>query len=155
MPGNGTNFEAPVYVGTRPQSTPTTPWINDYGPVQCLARGTLTAAGTATVSGTVYVPIGSVLIDVTEDTLTAWNGGTAVATVGTAAADATYAGNTDVHATGRTRPAFTATQLLNMGSVVAPAALVFSIAPGASSTLGATVFTFEYAPTQQTYIGNT
>ena len=87
MPGFGTNFNGPVFVGTRPQNSATTPAINDYWPVQCNVRGTVFASGTLTVSGTAYLPIGSVIIDVTEDTLVAWNAGSAVATVGTAAAD--------------------------------------------------------------------
>lgn len=156
MPGFGTNFDGPVFVGTRPQSSPTTPAINDYGPVQCMQRSTIVAAGTATVSGTIYVPIGSVILDITEDTITAWNGGTvANATIGTSAGDVSFAGTTDVHTAGRFRPTFTATQLTNLGSVAAPGALIFSIAPAASAAAGSTVFTIEYAPTAQPFTGST
>lgn len=155
MPGFGTNIEAPLLVGTRPQSTPTTPQINDWGSAVIMQRATLIANSTTAQTANLYLPLGSVVLDVTEDTETAWSSGTAVATVGTAAADTTYSGSTDVHAVGRVRPAFTATQLTNMGSVVAPGLLAITVTPTGATTGGKTVVTVSYAPTVQPYIGNT
>jgi hypothetical protein len=155
MPGPGTNFEAPLLVGTRPQSSPTTPQINDYGSAVLEQRVTLVANSTTAVTANLYLPIGSVLLDITEDTTTAWSSGTAVATVGTAAADTTYAGSTDVHAAGRARPAFSPAQLLAMGNVVAPAEIFITVTPTGATSGGQTVITLEYAPTVQTGVGNT
>jgi hypothetical protein len=154
MPGPGTNFEAPLLVGTRPQSSPTTPQINDYGSAVLEQRVTLVANSTTAVTANLYLPIGSVILDITEDTTTAWSSGTAVATVGTAAADTTYAPSTDVHAVGRARPAFT-TQLANMGNVVAPAEIFITVTPTGATAAGQTVVTLTYAPTVQPFIGNT
>ena len=155
MPGFGTNFEAPVFIGTRPQSGINTPAINDYGSVQALQRGTIVANGSIAVSQTVYVPIGTTIIDMTEDTIVAWNAGSAVATVGTAAADTTFSAATTVTAVGRFRPTFTAANLTNMGSVAGTGVIVFTITPSASCSAGSTVWTLEYAPNQNTYVGAT
>lgn len=158
MPGNGTNIEAPLLVGTRPQSSPTTPWINDFGSAVVVQQMTLAVAtGTAAVSGTLYVPIGCKLLDVLVDTQVAWNSGTSdVLSLGTAAADTSYASGVSVAATGRVRPTFSAAQLINMGNVVAPASLVATITQvGAAASTGSTVATVLYQPTVQPYTGNT
>jgi hypothetical protein len=159
MPGPGTNFEAPLLVGTRPQSSPTTPQINDYGSAVLEQDVTLAVgSGTVAVSGTVYIPIGSKLLDILVDTGTVWNSATSdTLSVGTAAADTTYASGVDVKtSSGRVRPTFTAAQLIAMGNVVAPAELVATITQvGAAATTGLTVARFLYAPTVQTGVGNT
>jgi hypothetical protein len=158
MPGNGTNFEAPLLVGTRPQSSPTTPWINDYGSVVIEQDITLgVATGTAAVSGTIYVPVGSELLDVIVDTQVAFNSGTSdLLSLGTAVADTSYASGVTVRATGRVRPTFSAAQLINMGTVVAPGALVATIAQvGAAATTGSVVARVLYTSNAQTLTGNT
>jgi hypothetical protein len=155
MPGYGTNFEAPVFIGTRPTSGINSPAINDYGVAQVLQRGTIVANSSLVVSGTIFVPIGSTIIDITEDTVVAWNAGSVVATIGTAAADTSFAPSTTITATGRYRPTFTATNLLNMGSVSGTGSIVWSVTPSVSCSAGKSVFTIEYAPNQNTYVGAT
>ena len=155
MPGFGTSFIGPVLVGTRPQTAINSPSINDFGNVTMMQRGTVVAAGTTAVSGTIYVPVGAVVTGITEDTLVAWNAGSAVATVGTAAADTSFCTSNTVTSTGRVRPTFSATNLINMGSIATPGQMVYTVTPSASCSAGSTVFTIEYAPTVQQYIGAT
>lgn len=158
MPGYGTQFDGPVQVGTRPQSSPTTPQINDYGNVVVEQDMTLVVAtGTTEVSGTIYVPIGAKLLDVIVDNEVAWNSGTSdVFSLGTAAADTSYASGVSTASTGRVRPTFTATQLINMGSIVSPGELVGTVTQsGTAATTGSTVAHVIYAPTVQPYVGNT
>lgn len=155
MPGYGTSFEAPLFIGTRPQSAINSPATNDYGVVQAMQRQTIVANSSLVVSGTVVLPIGSTIIDITEDTLVAWNAGSVVATIGTAAADTSFAPSTTITATGRYRPTFTATNLLNMGSVSGTGTIVWSVTPSVSCSAGTTVLTLEYAPNQNTYVGAT
>ena len=155
MPGPGTTIEAPLFVGTRPMSGINTPAINDINPVQCMARGTIVAAGTVAQTASIYLPIGSVILDLTADTTTAWSSGTAVVTAGTAAADNTYAVSTSVASTGRVRPTFSAANLLNLGNVVGTGLVAVTIAPTGATTAGVTVITLEYAPVLQPYVGAT
>jgi hypothetical protein len=159
MPGPGTSFEAPLLVGTRPQSSPTTPWINDFGSVVIEQDITLAVAtGTGAVSGTIYVPTGSELLDVMVDTMVVFNSGTTdVLSLGTAAADTSYASGVNVHTpTGRQRPTFTAAQLINMGNVAAPGELVATITQGGTAaTTGSVVARVLYTSTTQPFTGNT
>ena len=154
MPGPGSNF-GPITISTRPQSSPTTPNINDGGMAVCEQNVTLAQNGTTAVSGTLYLPIGSVILDIIEDTTVAWNSGTAVATVGTAAADTSFAPSTSVAAAGRVRPTFTAAELINMGSIASPAAVVATVTPTGATTAGSTNIKVLYAPTVQQFTGNT
>jgi hypothetical protein len=158
MPGPGTSFEAPLLVGTRPQSSPTTPWINDFGSVVIEQDTTLAVAtGTTAVSGTLYVPTGSKILDVIVDTEVAFNSGaTDVLSLGTAAADTSFASGVNVAAAGRLRPTFTAAQLINMGNVVAPGELVATITQGGTAaTTGSVIARVLYSPTLQPFTGNT
>ena len=159
MPGNGTNFEAPLLVGTRPQSSPTTPQINDYGSAVLSQQVQLAVAtGTGAVTGTCYLPIGSAILDILVDTTTVWNSGTSdTLSVGSAAAGTQYASGVDVKtSTGRVRPTFTAAQLAALQNIAAPAELFMTVTQvGTAATTGATTVTVIYAPTVQLYVGNT
>jgi hypothetical protein len=142
----GSDFIGPIYLGTRPQTSPTTPAINDFEPVQCAARITLAANAANAVTNVLYIPIGSIIQDITLDTVTAWNGTAAPLSIGVSAGDATYAGPTAIAALGRARPAFTGPQLAAMGNVVGPAALYITVAPTGANTTGLTYVTVEYTP---------
>lgn len=159
MPGYGSNMEAPLLVGTRPQSTPTTPAVNDWGGVVCAQQIALAVAtGTGAVTGTCYIPIGAQILDILVDTTTVWNSGTSdTLSVGTAAAGTQFASGVDVKTSaGRVRPTFTATQLTNMEGVAAPAEIFATVTQvGTAATTGATLVTILYLPTQQLYTGNT
>ncbi len=159
MPGYGSNIEAPLNIGTRPQSSPTTPSVNDWGQAVCAQQITLAVAtGTAAVTGSCYIPIGAQMIDILVDTTTVWNSGTSdTLSVGTAAAGTQFASGVDVKtSTGRVRPTFTATQLGNMEGVASPAQVFATVTQvGTAATTGATLVTILYVPTLQVYIGNT
>jgi hypothetical protein len=142
----GSDFIGPIYLGTRPQTSPTTPAINDFEPVQCAGRVTLAANAANAVTTILYVPIGSIIQDITLDTVTPWNGTAAPITIGTSAGDATYAGPTPAVTAGRFRPAFTGPQLAAMGNVVGPAALYITVTPTGANTTGLTYVTVEYTP---------
>lgn len=142
----GSDFVGPIYLGTRPQTSPQTPTINDFEPVQCAARVTLAANAANAVTTIVYIPIGSIIQDITIDTVTAWNGTTAPFSIGVSAGDATYAGPTANAAPGRARPAFTGPQLAAMGNVVGPAALYVTVTPTGANTTGLSYITIEYTP---------
>lgn len=159
MPGNGTNFEAPLLVGTRPQSSPTTPQINDYGSTVLAQQVQLAVAtGTGAVTGTCFLPIGSAIVDILVDTTTVWNSGTSdTLSVGSAAAGTQYASGVDVKtAASRIRPTFTAAQLTNGQNVAAPAELFITVTQvGGAATTGLTTVTVLYMPTSQPFVGNT
>ena len=142
----GTDFVGPIYIGTRPQTSPTTPGVNDFEPVQCAARVTLAANAALPVTTVVYVPVGSTIQDITIDTVTAWNGTTAPFTVGISAGDSTYAGPVAQATAGRARPTFTGPQLNAMGNVVWPAALYVTVAPTGGNTTGLSFITVEFTP---------
>jgi hypothetical protein len=158
MPGYGTQFDGPVQVGTRPQSSPTTPGINDYGNVLIEQDITLVAAtGTAAVTESLYLPIGAKLVDVVVDNMVGWNSGTAdVFSLGTSAGGTSFVSGVSLASTGRTRPTFTAAQLINMGSIAAPGELFGTVTQsGTAATTGSTVAHIIYEPTIQPFTGNT
>lgn len=159
MPGYGTRIEAPLKISTRPQSSPTTPSVDDTGMAICAQQIALAVAtGTGAVTGSCYIPIGAQILDILVDTTTVWNSGTSdTLSVGTAAAGTQFASGVDVKTSaGRVRPTFTATQLTNMEGVAAPAELFATVTQvGTAATTGATLVTIIYMPTEQIYTGNT
>ena len=145
-------------VGTRPQSGISTPAVNDYGSTVIQQDITLAVAtGTGAVSGTIYIPVGSQIIDVIVDTLVAWNSGSSdTFSLGTAAGGTQFASGVSTAATGRVRPTFTAAQLLAMQNVGFPAAVIGTITQGgAAATTGSVVAQVLYVPTVQPFIGAT
>jgi hypothetical protein len=159
MPGPGTSFEAPLLVGTRPQSSPTTPGINDAGSAVLAQQIQLNVAtGTTAVTGTAYIPIGANILDIIVDTTTAWNSATSdTLSVGTAAAGTQYASTVDVKTSAvRIRPTFTAAQLAALQTVDSPGQIFATVTQvGAAATTGATTVTILYQPTLQPFTGNT
>lgn len=127
-----THFTGPVVSGDL-QSGQT------YGPNQGLTvlaqTVSLTQNGATAVSGTLYIPAGSRIVDFTVDVLTVWNSGTsATLSIGTSAGATTYDASVDVKtATGRIASVFTAAQLAAMNGV--------SLVGAASPTLPTVVFT--------------
>jgi len=77
-----------------------------------------TAAGT--FNSVMYVPSGIQILDVLVDVSTAYNQGTSAAvTIGSSVGGTQYVSSTSVASTGRTRPTFSAAQLLAMQSTAA------------------------------------
>ena len=128
-----------------------------YGPNQGLAvlsqSVALTQNGTSAVSGTLYIPAGSRIIDFTVDVLTVWNSATsATLSIGTSAGATTYDGSIDVKtAAGRIASVFTAAQLAAMNGVSLVGAasptlptVVFTVTPVGATTTGYVVVTMRY-----------
>lgn len=138
----GTATDGPFVSG--PEASNSTP---NQGLAILTQQVTLVANAANAVSGTVYVPKHSVLIDIIVDTTTAWNSATSdTLSVGTAAAGTQYAGSIDVKtAAGRQRPTFTAAQLAAM--LDASGAIVATVTPVGSAAAGQTTVTYVYAQT--------
>jgi len=145
---SGSAFVGPVVSGNHMG-----PNVSGVGPnlglSVCMQEIVLNSNGTNAVSGTVYLPKHSVIIDIIADTLTAWNSATSdTLSVGTAAAGTQYASGVDTKtAAGRTRPTFTATQLSNMQDTGSNEAVVATITPVGSASAGQTVVTIVYVQT--------
>lgn len=112
---------------------------------------------TTAVSGTIYVPKASIILDIYVDILTAFNSAvSATLSVGSAAAGTQYASGVDVKtATGRIRPTFTAAQLAAMANIsvlgVAVSAanqvqtIVSTVTPSGATSAGYVRVTIVYA----------
>jgi metal-dependent HD superfamily phosphatase/phosphodiesterase len=106
------------------------------------------------VSSTLYIPVGSKLINIVVDVLTAFNSATsAVLSVGITAGGTEYASGVDVKtATGRITPTFTAAQLAAMSNVSVlgvaaptPAPVVVTVTPTGATSAGYVRVTLVYA----------
>lgn len=147
--GPGSTWAGPLISGTKKDA-------DDAGPANSgLAllsqTATLTPNGSAAVSAHFALPKGSQVVDIIEDTTTAWNAGTSdELTVGTAAAGTQYASAESVGATGRVRPAFTAAQLAAMANIGSTTDVYATVTPtGAAPTAGSTTVTILYVQTVQ------
>lgn len=145
-----TTFSGPVRSGTKTAGETNGPNIG----LALLQQGAaLTQNSTTAVSSTLYIPVGSKIVDIIVDVLTAFDSATtAVLSVGTAAAGTQYAGSVDAKTAGRVRPTFTAAQLAAMSGVgltgassptVAP--VVITITPTGATTAGYVRVTLVYA----------
>lgn len=147
MPGPGTSVVGgPFRSGSVPFTLPG--YVQDMGVAQLMQQGTITQAGTATVSITLAVPQNSQIIDILADTTVVWNSGTSdTLSVGTAAAGTQYASGVDTKtSTGRVRPTFTAAQLTSMSNVGTVTSVVATVTPvGTVATTGTTILTLLYA----------
>lgn len=139
-----THFSGPLQVGSRATGETLG---NTQGFVLVGQALNLTQNSTTAVSGTIYVPTGSRIVDIIVDVLTAFNSVTsAVLSVGTAAAGTQYASGVDVKtATGRIRPTFTAAQLAAMSgqsilgvaaAIASPGTVVVTITPTGATSAG-------------------
>lgn len=144
----GAAYAGPVVTGNR-----LGPSVTGVGPNQGLSVGmqeiVLNANAGNAVSGTAYLPKHSVILDIICDTLTAWNSATSdTLSVGTAAADTTYASGVDVKGgAARIRPTFSAAQLSAMQDTGSNEAVVATVTPVGSAAAGQTVVTIVYAQT--------
>ena len=145
-----TTFSGPVRSGTLKTGETNGP---NLGYAVLEQEASITQNSTTAVSSTVYVPVGSKIIDIIVDVLTAFNSVTsAVLSVGTAAAGTQYAGSVDAKTAGRTRPTFTAAQLAAMSNVsvlgvAAPTAapVVITVTPTGATSAGYVRVTIVYA----------
>ncbi len=145
-----TTFSGPVRSGTLKTGETNGP---NLGYAVLEQEASITQNSTTAVSSTVYVPVGSKIIDIIVDVLTAFNSVTsAVLSVGTAAAGTQYASSVDAKTAGRTRPTFTAAQLAAMSNVsvlgvAAPTAapVVITVTPTGATSAGYVRVTVVYA----------
>lgn len=145
-----TTFKGPVRTGTVRSAD-----ANDNtGDVLLTQQVTLTANAALQVDKTEKIPVGSRLVDIIVDVVTPFNGTAAPITIGNVAGGTQYSVAISGLATGRTRPTFTAAQLLAMASTAADAndkassSLVASVIPTGANTTGQAVITYVYSQTQ-------
>lgn len=154
MPGPGTTFiGGPLMTGTTPVGADP----SDIGLCTLMQQGTITNAGTATVSMTLTVPSSSQIIDILVDTTTAWNSATSdTLSVGLTAGGTEYASGVNVKAAAsRIRPTFTGTQLTNMSNTGTNTAVIATVTPVGTASAGNTIVTLLYAQTVQPTSGST
>lgn len=145
-----TTFSGPVRSGTLKTGETNGP---NLGFALLEQETALTQNSTTAVSSTLYVPVGSKLVDIIVDVLTAFNSASsAVLTVGTSAGGTQYAGSVDAKTAGRVRPTFTAAQLAAMSNVSVlgvpaptPAPVVITITPTGATSAGYVRVTLVYA----------
>lgn len=123
-----TTFSGPVRSGTLKSGETNGPNI---GLAVLQQETSITQNSTTAVSSTLYIPVGSKIVNIIVDVLTAFNSGTsAVLSVGTSAGGTQYASGVDVKtATGRITPTFTAAQLAAMSNVTVLGAAAPTTAP--------------------------
>ena len=98
-------------------------------------------------NGTVYLPLGSRIVNIFVDVLTAYNSATsATLTVGTSSAATTYVSGVNAKTAARTTPTFTTAQLTAMGST-ALAPVVTTITSVGQPTAGQVRVNIQYAQT--------
>lgn len=145
-----TTFSGPVRSGTLKTGETNGP---NLGFALLEQETALTQNSTTAVSSTLYVPVGSKIVDIIVDVLTAFNSASsAVLTVGTSAGGTQYAGSVDAKTAGRVRPTFTAAQLAAMSNVSVlgvpaptPAPVVVTITPTGATSAGYVRVTLVYA----------
>lgn len=144
-------FSGPVLSGTNKYGT-----YKNLGNSQQIQSAVMTQAGAAQVNQTFYVPALSQMVTVIVDVLVAFDSTTAPLTVGTAAGGTQYVTLVDAKVAGRASITFTAAQLLAMsslaqdttatnGSGTPTAAVVASIIPTGTATVGSVRVTIQYA----------
>lgn len=145
-----TTFSGPVRSGTLKTGETNGP---NLGYAVLEQETSITQNSTNAVSSTLYIPVGSKIVDIIVDVLTAFNSATsAVLSVGTAAAGTQYAGSVDAKTAGRVRPTFTAAQLAAMSNVSVlgvaaptPAPVVVTVTPTGATSAGYVRVTIVYA----------
>jgi metal-dependent HD superfamily phosphatase/phosphodiesterase len=146
-----TTFSGPVRSGTLKTGETNGP---NLGLAVLEQETSITQNSTTAVSSTLYIPVGSKIINILVDVLTAFNSGTsAVLSVGITAGGTEYASGVDVKtATGRITPTFTAAQLAAMSNVTvlgvaAPttAPVVVTVTPTGATSAGYVRVTLVYA----------
>lgn len=144
----GTSVAGPLISGPR-AGIDTSGRGPNQGLVLLTQQVTLTQNGATAVNATFYLPRHSMIVDVLADTTTAWNSGTSdTLSLGTSAADTTYASGVSTAATGRVRPTFTAAQLAAMLDTGTNETFVATVTPlGTTATTGTTTVTVVYAQT--------
>jgi hypothetical protein len=104
------------------------------------------AATAAAATASMNLPANATILDIVIDQPTVTTGGTAInMTMGISAAGVEYMASTDVKATVRLRPTFTATHLTNMANISTNTAFYVQVTPTATAvTAGILSATIQY-----------
>jgi hypothetical protein len=134
-------FSGPLRVGDTGEGS-----TANVGTPNLVQSTTLTQNGAdANVSGTLYLPASSKIIDIIVDNLTVFDSATsATVSVGTAAAGTQYASGVNAKTAGRIRPTFTSAQLTTMNGIGANTTLVATVTVVGATTAGITKVTVVY-----------
>lgn len=145
-----THLSGPLITGTLQTGDTNGP---NQGAVTLMQLTSITQNSTTAVSSTLYIPAGSIIVDVHVDVLTAFNSATsATLSVGLTAGGTEYVSGVNVKAaTGRITPTFTAAQLAAMDGVTvlgvaAPttAPVVVTVTPVGATSAGYVFVTIFY-----------
>ena len=145
-----THFSGPVLAGDLQRGETNGP---NEGFVVLTQNTSITQNSTTAVSSTLYIPVGSQIINFNIDVLTAFNSATsATLSIGTAAAGTQYVGSVNAKTAGRASITFTAAQLAAMNgvSIVGAAAatsapVVVTVTPVGATSAGYVEVTIIYA----------
>jgi hypothetical protein len=134
-------FSGPLRVGDTGEGS-----TANVGTPNLVQSTTLTQNGAdANVSGTLYLPASSKIIDIIVDNLTVFDSATsATVSVGTAAAGTQYASGVNAKTAGRIRPTFTSAQLTTMNGISTNTTLVATVTVVGATTAGITKVTIVY-----------
>jgi hypothetical protein len=138
-----TLFSGPLASGDRPLgiSNP------NIGLVVLSQTVTINFDATLVQNGTLYLPLGSRIVNIVADVLTVYDSATsATLTVGTSSAATTYASGVNAKTAARTTPTFTAAQLTSMGSTTL-APVVATVTSVGQPTAGSVRVTVQYVQT--------
>lgn len=146
MAAPGTSFAGPLISGPRANADNAGP--ANQGLAVLSQTQVLTQKGADTnVSATFTLPKHSQIVNIIEDTTTAWNSATSAGlTVGTAALGTQYASSVDVKANSSPRAAFapTTAQLAAMADIGTTTSVVATVAVVGATSAGATRVTILY-----------
>jgi len=122
---------------------------SNIGLVVLSQTATISFDATLVQSTTFNLPVGSQILNIVPDVLTAYNSASsATLTVGTAAAGTQYAGSVNAKTAGRAAPTFSAAQLLAMSDIGTNTSVVATVTSVGQPTAGSVVVTLTYVQTQ-------
>ena len=138
-----TNFSGPLASGDRAPGI----YNSNIGLVVLSQVVTINFDATLVQNGTMYLPLGSRIVNIVADILTQYDSATsATLTVGTSSAATTYASGVNAKTAARTTPTFTAAQLTSMGSTTL-APVVATVTSVGQPTAGQVRVTVQYVQT--------
>jgi hypothetical protein len=138
-----TAFSGPIASGDRPLGISN----SNIGLVVLSQTVTINFDATLVQNGTLYLPLGSRIVNIVADVLTVYDSASsATLTVGRSSAATTYASGVNAKTAARTTPTFTAAQLTSMGSTTL-APVVATVTSVGQPTAGSVRVTVQYVQT--------
>jgi hypothetical protein len=140
-----THFDGPLASGNKQAGTPGGANVGLAVLSQTYVFTTTDATAKAAI---VNLPPGSQILEITPDTLGAFNGATAVLSAGSVPGGAQYFAALDVKASARAVPVLTGAAILKMADIGTDTALHLTLTPGAGNTAGTLLVTVNYVQKQ-------